>query len=108
MTHKMIYAHMKGEYSTHSDNAVPQPPKMNLQQYLKADKTATKRIAEYAHTTEDAILEIALGQRKPSKQTCWRIYGATHGAVTIHDLRPDLDNIRESCCCQQCDCGDYV
>lgn len=70
--------------------------RMDLRQYLKLDPTAAKRIASYIHTTEDAIWEISLGYRKPSEQTCWRIEGATHGAVTVKDLRPDLESIKES------------
>jgi DNA-binding transcriptional regulator YdaS (Cro superfamily) len=71
---------------------------MNLYQYLKADATAPKRIASYVHTTEDAIWEISQGYRRPDERTCWRIEGATHGAVRVHDLRPDLGSIKESCC----------
>jgi hypothetical protein len=70
--------------------------RMDLRQYLKLDPTAAKRIASYIRTTEDAIWEISMGYRKPSERTCWRIEGATHGAVLAKDLRPDLESIKES------------
>ena len=57
---------------------------------LACDKTQVQALADKCETKPVYLGQIARGHRKASHTLAMAIERATHGAVTVHDLRPDI------------------
>lgn len=64
---------------------------MKLKEYLASLSADEKRaLAERAETEVIYLIQIAGGHSQPSPKLANRIEEASQGAVTRHDLRPDI------------------
>lgn len=63
---------------------------MDIKRYLQSHPDDVQRIAELAGTKPVYLRQIAGGHRRPSHKLAQAIQRATAGAVTVHDLRPDI------------------
>lgn len=63
---------------------------MNMLIFLNEHPECVQAVAAEANTKPVYLRQIAYGHRKPSHGLAKAIEKATNGAVTVHDLRPDI------------------
>ncbi len=64
---------------------------MDIRSYLAPlDAAQRANVAAAAGTTVAYLTQLAGGHRKASHKLARRLQEATGGAVTVHDLRPDI------------------
>ncbi len=62
-----------------------------IQSWLKSATDAERiEVAKKAGTSVGYLYQIAGGHRKASLALCKKLQGATSGALTLADIRPDL------------------
>ena len=65
---------------------------MSLQEYLKIHGQAARiKLAQELGTHVQQITNFAYGYRRPNIQAALKINRLTGGAVTLEELRPDID-----------------